>query len=133
MAKFSSFLSLIISSGSLFFLFSSAPQSLNAQSNNYIIQLVNKCYDTVDFAINYVDRDGDRITRGWFNLSSRGLTNIAARSATFYYYAKSRNGKHIWTGNDLRKTVEGSDTVYDFRKGTPNVSGRVLRQSLTCE
>ena len=134
MAKLSSFLNLIISSGSLFFLSSSTSPSLNAQQNTYQIQFTNKCYDTVLIAVNYIDTDGDRITRGWFRAQTRKTRVIAnTRNPVFYYYAKSQNGKIVWKGNDLYKTVEGSQTKYGFRKGTPNVSGGIVRQSLTCE
>ncbi|NEQ35906.1 MAG: DUF1036 domain-containing protein [Okeania sp. SIO3I5] len=133
MAKLSSFFNLIISSGSLLFLFSSAPQSLNAQQSTYTIQFHNKCYNTVRVAINYKDIDGDRITRSWFSVGSNSRsTLVTATSRTFYFYAKSRNGKHTWGGNDLYKSINGSETKYGFRKGTTVSENGVLRQRLTC-
>lgn len=101
----------------------------------FLIIFTNKCYDDISVAIHYKDMDDAWLTRGWFKVSSyKEKVVVPTKNTIFYFYVKSKNGKYKWSGDDLYRTVQGSETKYGFRKSRIKRSDwGTWKESLTCE
>ena len=104
---------------------------LNRQNNTgtFYITFNNQCYKPVYIAVRHHQKSFCLVppcpqwkTEGWWHLEGledlRSQNKHLVRSGNRYWYfhARSTDGSSVWSGNDNSSRVNGSETVYGFRK-----------------
>lgn len=93
----------------------------SSSSQNYDrVYFKNKCNRKIQTAINYKNLDGEWVTEGWWSLEPGESAFVAkTRNTVFYTYAESiapRAERVFWSGDDLYRSIRGSQNTYGFRK-----------------
>jgi len=93
---------------------SSSSSSTNTASH-YKLKFRNKCVKPVKVLIRYLDDNDKWKSKGWWEIAPNKTVYVEDSSnRIFYFYAKSTDGKLVWSDDDNKRDFNGKK--YGFRK-----------------
>ncbi|EDP94237.1 DUF1036 domain-containing protein [Kordia algicida OT-1] len=81
----------------------------------YRLKFRNKCIKPIKVLIRYLDFNNKWVSKGWWTIDTNKTVYVEdSPNSIFYYYAKTTDGKLVWSDNDNMRDYKG--TKYGFRK-----------------
>jgi hypothetical protein len=93
----------------------STSSTSSSTASHYKLKFRNKCNKPVKVLIRYLDDNDDWKSKGWWEIAPNKTVYVEDSSnRIFYYYAKTTDGKLVWSDNENKRTYKGKK--YGFRK-----------------